>query len=115
MSLYETFQLAVIVLMLAVFGLSRAANRYQDSEWLQPFRRIFTRLPEEQRRKAARHANVYTGVQMTLFGIALPFGYLVLEMMMFFSETTVTEMVFVGAASLLCIGFGVAAIWRNRP
>jgi hypothetical protein len=111
---YETFQLAVIVVMFAFFMLSRAADRHPNSDWLQTFRRFFPRPSEEQKRRAGRRAAVYAGVQFILLGITLPFAFMVLEVMMFFSETTVTEMVVVGSASLLCIGLGIVAIWRNR-
>jgi hypothetical protein len=72
-----------VVLIVAVFTLTRAADRYPHIGWLQEFRRLLPRLPEDQRRKARRRANVYAGAEMILLGVALPIGYFALSMMTF--------------------------------
>ena len=113
MSAYESFQVVVVLVMLTVFALTRAADRYPHVAWLRRFREIFPRLPEQQRRKFQRRANVLAGAQLILLGVALPIGYVALEAMMF-SDITTTEMLLVGAGSLLCIGLGIAAMWSSR-
>lgn len=64
--------------------------------------------------RSRQRGQVYTGLEMILFGIVIPPGYVLLEMMMFFSETTTLEWLLVGGASLLFIGLGIAAIVTSR-
>ena len=112
-SAYEQFQVVVVVVMLAVFAMLYAADRYPHVAWLRKIREIFPRVPEEQRRKNAGRASALAGAELILLGVALPFGFLALKVMMF-SDISTTEVVLVGAGSLLCIGLGITAIWTSR-
>lgn len=69
-----------------------------------------SRVHEAHAERSRRRHQIYTGIEFILMGIVIPPGYLLFEMMMFFSETTATEWFFVVAASLLCIGLGTYAI-----
>jgi hypothetical protein len=82
-------------------------------EQFRDFGAALPQLPKEQKAKLRRRSNVYAGVQLILLGIALPFGYHILSMMMFFSGVSRTESVFVFAGSGLCIALGITAIWRS--
>jgi hypothetical protein len=70
-------------------------------------------LPEARKAMLRRSSNVRAGVQLILLGIALPFGYYIFSMMMFFSSVGTTEIVFLFAASAVCIALGITAIWRS--
>jgi hypothetical protein len=112
-SAYEGFQLVVVLLMLTVFALTRAADRYPHVPWLRKIRQIFPKVSDEQRRKFQRRSNIYTGFELILVGVALPIGFLALKVMMF-SDISTTEVVLVGAGSLLCIVLGIIAVAQNR-
>lgn len=78
---------------------------------LGEFRAAMPQLPKERKARLRRSSNVAAGVQLILLGIALPLGYHILSMMMFFSGVSRTESIFVFAASGVCIALGIAAIW----
>ena len=67
----------------------------------------------ERAARGRRRGAVYAGVQLILLGLGLPLAYAALDTMLF-STMTRTEVMLVGAASLLCIGLGVTAIWSSR-
>jgi hypothetical protein len=70
-------------------------------------------LPKERKAKLRRSSNVHAGVQLILLGIALPFGYHILSMMLLFSSVGRTENIFLFIASSVCIGLGITAIVRS--
>lgn len=109
----RTFELVVGGILLLLLGLSALARRYPEVAWLQAFRDAFPRLPEKERARMRRRANVYAGVEMILMGLALPLGYLFLTVM-FFNAFTPLKTTLVLAASVLLIGLGCTAIWRSR-
>lgn len=113
MSSYETFQLVFVAIMAAVWGLSTIARRRPDIAWLQGVRNAFPQPTDEQRQKQRRRANVYAGAELILLGLIIPIGYLALTVMMF-NDITMPMLLLVSAASLLCIGLGIAAIRSNR-
>lgn len=60
-----------------------------------------------------RRSNVLVGLEIIVFGLAIPIGYAMLEVM-FMSDTTTLEWVLVGAASSLCIIVGIVVIVRRN-
>ena len=113
MSAYEVFQVVVLLLAVTVFALTRAADRYPHVPWLRKIRQMFPKVSDEKRRRFQRRSNVYTGFELILVGVALPIGFLALKVMMF-SDISTTEVVLVGAGSLLCIVLGIMAVTQNR-
>lgn len=98
-------------LALVFIGLGVLARRFPDVPWLQHFD-LGSRLTEEQRARLRRRANRSAGVELIALGFGIPLVYFALKMA-FFQETRPIELAIVVAASLLCIGLGVAA-FRSR-
>lgn len=113
MSGYETFQLAVMVLLGSLWGLATLARRRPDVTWLQPFRTAFPQPTEAQRQRQRRRADTHAGVELILLGLVIPIGYVALTLMTF-SDTSAVGLTLAAAGSLLCIGLGVTAIVQNR-
>jgi hypothetical protein len=82
-------------------------------EQFRAFKAEMPQLPKEQQDKLRRSQNVWAGVQFIALGIALPFGYYILSMMLLFSTVSRTENIFVFAASGICIILGITAIVRS--
>ena len=81
-----------------------------------PFREFlgdFPRLPEEKQRQLRKSSNVLAGLKFILLGIALPPGYYLLSMMMFFQTVSRTENIVLLTASAACIVLGITAIVRS--
>jgi hypothetical protein len=110
---YRTLQLVLVGLLAVIFGLAALARRFPQVTWLQIFRHNTPRLSEEQRAKFRQRANIHAGAEMILWGVALPMIYIA-GTVMFFNAFTTTGIIFVLAGSLLLIGLGLTAIWRNR-
>lgn len=104
-------ELVLASVVLIIMALGYAARRYPHVIWLRNFD-LRARLTEQQQRRLQRTANVNTGAQMILLGIALPIGYVALKAM-FLSTFTVTGVVLVAAGSLLCIITGAVAIRKS--
>jgi hypothetical protein len=101
-SLFPDFvKVPIMVLVAALLLAPWAARRYPHVEWLQKLKLPDKRM-EAQKRKARQTDNFLTGVQLIGFGLLFPPGY------------AVTEMLIVGAASVLCIGLGIFVIVRAR-
>lgn len=111
--MYRTVQLVALGILAVVLGLSALARRFPHVAWLQLFHYHLPRLSEQQRAKMRQRANFYAGVEMILMGVVLPMLYVAVTVM-FFNAFTTTGIVLVIAGSLLLVGLGVTAIWRNR-
>jgi hypothetical protein len=109
----DRIQLVLAGLLALVFGLSRLARRHPHVAWLQGFRDVFPQPSEAQRAMMRRRADFYAGVQLILMGVALPLVYWAATVM-FFNDFTAKAITLVLAGSVLCIGLGIAAIWRSR-
>ena len=109
----RTIQLTLGSLVLAVWALSRLAQRFPQVGWLQVFRDAWPKLSEEQKAKMRRRGNIYAGVEMILLGMVIPLGYAALTVM-FFNKFTPTGIFLALASSLLLIGLGITAIVRAR-
>jgi hypothetical protein len=92
---------------------SRLAPRYPQVAWLQKFRLPDNRT-EEQKARARRSADFTAGIQMILMGLLLPFGYLMLSMMLLFSSPSTLGFVVVGGMSVVLIAMGIWAIAKSR-
>jgi hypothetical protein len=90
----------------------REALAEARKDW-RTFREALPELPPEQKARQKRRSNVYAGVQLILLGIALPFGYHVLSMMLLFSSVSRTENVLLVVASATCVLLGIIAIARS--
>ena len=113
LSTWEKIQ-ALAGLLFAVFwGLRLLSRRTPGNAWAQAFARAFPEPSKEHRRRFARRTNLYIGAQMMLMGFVIPLGYVALTVMMF-HDFTRTGIALTAAASLLCIGLGVAAMFSNR-
>ena len=108
----EIFQGVFVVVGVAVFTLVKLAPRYPHVPWLQAFRHM-DRRSEEQKQRDSRRANIMGGLQLIVFGIAIPPAYVVLDAMMW-STTSQLEIAIVSAVALVCIAVGVTAIVRAR-
>ena len=73
----------------------------------------FPRLPEEQRRRFRKSSNIMAGLKFILLGIALPFGYYIFSMMMFFQTVSKTENIILFTVSAACVILGITAIVRG--
>jgi hypothetical protein len=111
--MYRTFQLALVGLMVVVFGLSALSRRLPDVVWLRAFRFNPPHLSQEQRATMRRRSDVLAGIELILLGIVLPLLY-VASTLMFFNDFTGTATTLVLASSFLSIWMGITAIWRNR-
>jgi hypothetical protein len=112
-STYRTVQLIILGVLVVMFGLSALARRFPQVDWLQLFRFDRPRLSEQEKARIRRRSNIQAGIELLLLGIVLPLGYIAITVMFFSAfETIVTALVFAG--SILCIGLGLMAIWRNR-
>jgi uncharacterized membrane protein len=60
-----------------------------------------------------QRSNIYAGVELILMGIILPMVYFA-GTVMFFNQPTTTGTVLSLGGSVLLIGLGATAIWRNR-
>jgi len=112
-SAYKWFQLVTVVVLATLFLLATAARRYPHVTWLRGFANAFPRLPEAQRRKAAKRADFYAGAELIVAGLALPLAYAALTMMTFSSYTTAATVV-VAVGSVFCIALGIVAIVHSR-
>lgn len=99
-------------LALLFIGLGLLSRRMPHVAWLQPFD-MRRNLTPEQVARIRRRTNAYEGVQLILMGLLAPLGFLALKVM-FFDSPSRTEVLMVGAASLLLIGLGIAAIASSR-
>jgi hypothetical protein len=111
--MYRTVQLVLVGLIGLVFGLSALSRRFPDVAWLQAFRYEPPRLSQEQRARMRRRSNIHAGIELILMGIVLPMLYIA-GTVMFFNTFTTPASTLVIVGSLLCIGLGLTAIWRNR-
>jgi len=60
-----------------------------------------------------QRSNIYAGVELILMGIILPMVYFA-GTVMFFNQPTTTGTVLSLGGSVLLIGLGATAIWRNH-
>jgi hypothetical protein len=74
------------------------------------FRAAMPQLPPEEKAKGRRRSKVYGGAQLILLGIALPFGFHILKMMLFFSSVSRTETIILYGLSGTCVIAGIIAI-----
>lgn len=109
----QSLQIAALLLLGAVFGLSALSRRYPHVGWLQAFRFERPRLSEEQQAKIRRRANIQAGIELILLALVLPFGYFVVTLMTW-SDVSTTGVTLVLLGSVVLTGLGVTAIWRNR-
>ena len=112
-STYKWFQLVTVLVLATLFLLATAARRYPHVTWLRGFANAFPRLPEAQRRQAAKRADFYAGAELIVAGLALPMAYAALTMMTFSSYTTAATVV-VAVGSVFCIALGIVAIVHSR-
>lgn len=111
--MYRPVQIVLLGVLAAAYGLSALSRRFPRVALLQVFRHNAPRLSEKQRATIRRRVNSYAGIELILMGIVLPMIYVVSNVM-FFSSPTSTGIGLVTAGSLLLIGLGTTAIWRNR-
>lgn len=111
--MYRTLQAVLVGVLAVVFGLSDLSRRFPDVGWLQAFRHAIPRWSAKERERARRRANVYAGAELILMGLGLPMGYVALTVM-FFNGFTPVGTGLVAAGSIILVGLGVTAIWRNR-
>ena len=90
----------------------RKAQRAKENPLREMFA-AFPQLPPEHRQKMRRRANIIGGLQLILLGIALPFGYYMFSMMMFFHSVSRTENIVLATASVACVVLGVAGLVRS--
>jgi hypothetical protein len=112
-TVYRTIQIVLGGLLVGLFGLSALARRFAQVSWLQVFRFERPQLNEAQRARIRQRANVHAGIELILLGIVVPIVYVALTVM-FFNSVTSSAIILVAGASILLIGLGVTAIWRNR-
>lgn len=112
-SLFPDFvKIPIIVLVSALLLAPWAARRFPHIHWLKKLQ-LPDHRTEAQKRKARQAGNILTGVQMIGFGLLIPPGYLVTEVM-FMSSMGPMEMLIVGAASVLCIVLGIFVVVKAR-
>jgi hypothetical protein len=111
--MYRTVQLVLASLLAVLYGLSALSRRFPHVNWLQVFRYDPPQLSEAQRARMRRRGDITAGLELILLGIGLPLLYVALTVM-FFNNFTAMATILVFAGSALCIGLGVAGIWRNR-
>jgi sterol desaturase/sphingolipid hydroxylase (fatty acid hydroxylase superfamily) len=111
--MYRNVQLVLGGLLALVFGLSALSRRFPHVAWLQVFRYDPPRLSKAQRARIRRRSNIHAGIEMILMGMALPLLY-VASTVMLFNDFATGWTVLVLAGSLLLIGLGITAIWKNR-
>lgn len=111
--MYRTVQLVLIAILAVVFGLSALSRRFPHIPWLQAFRYNRPRLSEEHQAQIRQRSNIYAGVELILLGIVVPIVYFG-GTVMFFNTPTTTGTVLSLGGSLLLVGLGATAIWRNR-
>jgi hypothetical protein len=111
--MYRTVQIVLASIIAVVFGLSALSRRLPHVAWLQLFRFHRPQLSEEQQARMRQHANVHAGVEMILLGIVVPVVYIG-GTVMFFNTPTLLGIVLSLGSSVLLIGLGATAIWRNR-
>jgi hypothetical protein len=109
----DKLQLVLGGLVALVFGLSRLARRFPHVAWLRPFRDAWPQPTEAQRAQTGRRTAFLAGAQLILMGVVLPLLYGAVTVMSF-SNFTAKAVTLVLAASVLCIGLGVMAIWQSR-
>jgi hypothetical protein len=110
---YRTIQLVLLGLLIVAFGLATLARRFPETGWLQLFRFNPPQLSDEEKVRLRRRSNIHAGIELLLLGIVLPLIYIAITVMLFNTFDTVMN-VLVFAASVLCIGLGLTAIWKNR-
>jgi hypothetical protein len=111
-TMWQIVQLVMIGVLAAVFGLSALSRRYPHVGWLQPFRFNWPQLPEEQRERMRRRANVHAGIELILLGFAVPIVYVGSSIMMFNDPTARGLTISIAIAALL-IALGITGVWRN--
>ena len=111
--MYRTVQMVLAGILVVTLGLAALSRRFPQVGWLQAFRYNFPRLSEERQARIRRSSNIHAGIELILLGVILPLIYFASSLMMF-NEPTTKGTVLVGAGSVLLIGLGVTAIWRNR-
>ena len=108
----DTIKLVFVGVVALLFVLATAARRFPEIAWLQPFRDVFPQRSDAEQARARRRVNAYVGAELILLGVAIPFGYAALKVMLFSRFTTLETVIALGA-SLLCIVLGIMAI-RSR-
>jgi hypothetical protein len=111
MFLSRDVEVVLGVLALIFFALVLLARQYPGVAWLRPFRP--PQLSAAQQERQRRRANTYTGIELILFGLILPIGYVALTVMMFnaFKPLWTAGVIL---TSLVCITLGITAIVKNR-
>lgn len=107
----RTVEMVLGIVVVVVLALGWLARRFPDIAWLHAFRWHAPKMSEAQRVKRRRRATIYAGAELILMGLVLPLGYVALIVMLF-SRFTPAGIAIVTAASLLCVGLGITAIWR---
>jgi hypothetical protein len=80
---------------------------------VEAFRGAMPELPPEQKARQRRRSNIFTGLQFIMLGVALPLGFYIFKLMMFFGSVSRTERVVVFSLSGLCVVLGIIAILRS--
>lgn len=108
----EWLQIVSGTVVIVGFGLTRAARRYPDVEWLRAFR--FTdHLTPDQRERKRRSANMHAGVEFILLGFLIPMVYFALKLMTW-SDSSPGITLAVAACSIACVGIGGWIAWQGR-
>jgi nitrate reductase gamma subunit len=110
--MWEIVQLVILGILAGVFGLSALSRRYPHIGWLQPFRFNWPQLPQAQRERMRRRANVHAGIELILIGFAVPIVY-VGSSIMTFSDPTAGGLTISIAIAALLIALGITGVWRN--
>ena len=106
----EAILLGVIAMAFLLVWLARTFPQFA---WLKAFQFPAFRLNDAQRARRRRTADRIAALQIMGLGLVLPFGYVVLTIMMF-NDFETTPTVIVGACSVFCIALGIWGLVRNH-
>jgi nitrate reductase gamma subunit len=110
--MWQTVQLVILGVLAGVFGLSAMSRRYPHVGWLRPFRFTWPQLPQAQRERMRRRANIHAGIELILLGFAVPIVYVGSSIMMF-SDPSARGLTISIAIAALLIALGITGVWRN--
>ena len=109
----DTAEAILLGVIATAFTLVWLARTFPQLTWLQALRFPGFQPSEEQRARRRRTADRIAALQIMGLGLVLPFGYVVLTIMMFNDFETAPTIV-VGACSVLCIAIGIWGLLRHR-
>ena len=110
--MWQIVQAVILAVFAGAFALSALSRRYPHVGWLQRFRFNWPQLPQAQRERMRRRANVYAGIELILLGFAVPIVYVGSSILMFSDPTTGGLVISIAIAALL-IALGITGVWRN--